>query len=70
MPAKTDGDPLMWPGFDPQIQRDLATIKALVNLRPQTPTREWPLVFVSEHEAMLVVREWPGGEITAYTVSA
>jgi hypothetical protein len=35
----------------------------------QTPTKEWPLVFVGECEAMLVVREWPGGEVTAYAVS-
>ena len=70
MPAKTDEDRVMWPGFDPQIKRDLATIKTLVNLRPQTPTREWPLIFVREHDALLVVREWPGGEITAYTVTA
>ena len=60
----------MWSGFDPQIKRDLATIKSLVNLRHQSPTREWPLIFISEHNTLLVVREWPGGEITAYTVSA
>jgi hypothetical protein len=67
---KANGDPLMWPGFDQQIKRDLATIKTLVNLRAQTSTRDWPLIFVSEHEALLVVREWPGREITADTVSA
>jgi hypothetical protein len=58
----------MWPGFDPDIQRDLAAVKALARLRHQTPTKEWPLVFVGEHEALLVVREWPDGQITAYCI--
>jgi hypothetical protein len=34
-----------------------------------TPTNEWPLVFVAEYDALLVVREWPDGEITAYATS-
>ena len=58
----------MWPGFDPDIQRDLAAVKALASLRNQRPTKEWPLIFVSEHDTMLVVREWPDGQITAYCV--
>jgi hypothetical protein len=62
-------DELMWPGFDPEITRNLATVKTLVNLTHQTPTKEWPLIFVEEHDALLVVREWPGGEITAYWTS-
>jgi hypothetical protein len=62
-------DKLMWQGFDPEIRRDLATVKALVNRRHQTPTKEWPLIFVGEHDALLVVREWPDGEITAYWTS-
>jgi len=57
----------MWSGFDPELQRQLATIRQPVGLRHQTPTREWPLVSVAEHEALLVVREWPDGTITAYT---
>ena len=56
----------MWPGFDPHTVRALATIRELVALQHQTPTREWPLVFVQEHDALLVVREWPDGSITAY----
>ena len=59
----------MWQGFDPEIIRDLAAVKSLVGRRYQKPTREWPLVFVGEHDALLVVREWPGGEITAYWTS-
>ena len=59
----------MWHGFDPETERDLANVKALVNLSHQKPTREWPLIFVEEHDALLVVREWPGGEITAYWTS-
>jgi hypothetical protein len=56
----------MWPGFDPQVVRALATIREMVALQHQTPSREWPLVFVEEHDALLVVREWPDGSITAY----
>ena len=59
----------MWPGFDPELVRDLATVKALSNLRRQVPRTEWPLVFVAEHDALLVVREWPDGQITAYWAS-
>jgi len=56
----------MWPGFDPQIVRALAAIREMVALQYQTPSREWPLVFVQEHDALLVVREWPDGSMTAY----
>ena len=59
----------MWQGFDPEIKRDLAAVKALVRLTHQTPTREWPLIFVDDYDAMLVVREWPDGQITAYWTS-
>ena len=59
----------MWQGFDPEITRDLAAVKALVRLTHQTPTREWPLIFVEDYDALLVVREWPGGQITAYWTS-
>jgi hypothetical protein len=60
---------MMWQGFNAEIKRDLASVKALVNRRYQTPTREWPLIFVGQHDALLVVREWPDGEITAYWTS-
>ena len=56
----------MWPGFDPDHSRALATIRQLVALRYQTPTKEWPLVFVHEHQLLLVLREWPDGTLTAY----
>ena len=59
----------MWQGFDPEITRDLMAVKAQVSRRFQNPTREWPLVFVGEHDALLVVREWPSGEITVYWTS-
>jgi hypothetical protein len=59
----------MWQGFDPEITRDLMAVKAQVSRRYQRPTQEWPLIFVGEHDAMLVVREWPDGEITAYWTS-
>ena len=60
----------MWPGFDPRIWQDLATIRQLVALRHQTPTKEWPLVYVEQHKALLVVREWPDGSVTAYAQDA
>ena len=59
----------MWSGFDPELQRQLRTIRELVRLRHQTPSREWPLVFVEQHNALLVVREWPDGSLTAYSMS-
>lgn len=58
----------MWPGFDPRVWRDLATIRETVALRHQTPRNEWPLIYVRDHRAVLVVREWPDGTITAYAL--
>ena len=58
----------MWPGFDPSLQRDLAAIRDMVSRQHQTPTKEWPLVYVDEYDVLLVVREWPDGSVTAYTV--
>lgn len=58
----------MWPGFDPDITRDLRTVRQLVRLSHQAPTREWPLILVEEHDALFVVREWPDGSVTAYTM--
>ena len=58
----------MW-SMDPELQKQLEWIKGMAKRSRQTPTKEWPLVFVGECEAMLVVREWPGGEVTAYAVS-
>jgi hypothetical protein len=56
----------MWPGFDPQLRREFESIRQLVALRYQTPTREWPLIVEDHDEELLVVREWPDGSITAY----
>ena len=38
----------------------------MVRLSHQTPRREWPLIFLNEYDALLVVREWPDGTVTAY----
>jgi hypothetical protein len=59
----------MWSGLDPEIVRQLGVIRQLGTLRHQSPTREWPLVFVEEHGELLVIREWPDGSITAYATS-
>ena len=59
----------MWHGFDPEIWRQLATVKAMMSRLHQTPTKEWPLIFVEDYDALLVIREWPGGQLTAYWTS-
>jgi hypothetical protein len=59
----------MWPGFDPKMVRELETIRQLVRLTHQTPVREWPLAAIPEHDALFVIREWPDGSITAYTMA-
>jgi hypothetical protein len=59
----------MWSGFDPEVWRQLEFVREMVTLRHQTPTREWPLVFVEQHDELLVIREWPNGSITAYAAS-
>jgi hypothetical protein len=58
----------MWPGFDPQIRRDLTLVREMVARRHCTPSREWPLIFLDRGE-LLVVREWPNGVLTAYVDS-
>lgn len=60
----------MWSGFDPELRRQLHQIREMVSLQHQTPTREWPLIFLDEEQELLVVREWPNGSVTAYTMSA
>lgn len=58
----------MWNGFNPEQQKALTMVKLVTTLRQQTPVKEWPLVV--DGEAVLVVREWPTGEITAFLHSA
>jgi hypothetical protein len=59
----------MWSGMDPELRKELDSIRQMVRLSHQSPTREWPLVFVDEFDLLLVVREWAGGNITAYATS-
>ena len=59
----------MWFALDPELRRQLDNIRQMVGLQHQTPTREWPLIFIDQHDLLLVVREWPDGSITAYTIS-
>ncbi len=56
----------MWSGLDPELSRQLDIIRQMVARSHQTPTREWPLILVDDHNALLVVREWPDGALTAY----
>jgi hypothetical protein len=58
----------MW-HMDPELWKELEKIRELVSLKYKDPTKEWPLVFVEEFDQLLVVREWPGGHITAYSTS-
>ena len=57
----------MWSGFDPDLRQQWEVMREMASLQRQTPTREWPLVVIEEHDAVLVVREWPTGSITSYT---
>jgi hypothetical protein len=57
----------MWSGFDPELRRQLETVRQMVARIHQTPTREWPLIFMDQYDELLVVREWPDGSITAYS---
>jgi hypothetical protein len=59
----------VWSGFDPDLLRQLGHLRQMVNLRHQTPAREWPLIFVRQYDELLVVREWPDGSVTAYLTS-
>jgi hypothetical protein len=59
----------MWSGFDPEFIRQLGVIRQMVTLRYQSPTREWPLMFLDDRDELLVVREWPDGSLTAYFAS-
>jgi hypothetical protein len=59
----------MWSGFPPELQRELDSVRRLAALTRQTPTKEWPLVFLADYDLLLVVREWPNGEMTAYATS-
>ena len=49
------------------VQRQLATIKEMTARRFLTPTREWPVVVVEDHDSLVVIREWPDGGLTAYS---
>jgi hypothetical protein len=67
IPTEGGGESGMWHGFDPETQRLMTWTRDQLARSRQTPTREWPLVVVDEHDALLVIREWPDGAITAYT---
>jgi hypothetical protein len=58
----------MWE-LPPELRRDLAHIRRMTALQRLTPTREWPLTFIPEHDQFLIIREWPNGEITAYAMT-
>ena len=59
---------VMWYGFDPELSRQLARIREAVSRQHQSPVREWPLVVEESRAELLVVREWPNGSLTAYTM--
>jgi len=59
----------MWFALDPELRRQLENLREMVALQQQTPTREWPMISIEDTRALLVVREWPDGSITAYLAS-
>ena len=59
----------MWFDLDPEMRRQLKNLRQMVARRQQTPTREWPMISIEDNHALLVVREWPDGSITAYLAS-
>ena len=63
------GKDAMWSGFDADLRQQWAAIREMVALQHRTPTREWPLTYVQEHDALLVIREWPNGSLTSYLMS-
>jgi hypothetical protein len=58
----------MWPGFDRDLLRQLAFVREMVSLTRLAPTREWPLIVMESSRELFIVREWPNGSITAYTM--
>jgi hypothetical protein len=59
----------MWFNLDPELRRQLDNIREMVARQHQIPTREWPMISEEDDRALLVVREWPDGSITAYLAS-
>ena len=59
----------MWFDLDPELRRQLKNLRQIVARQQQTPTREWPMISIEDNHALLVVREWPDGSITAYLAS-
>ena len=59
---------VMWYGFDPELSKQLANIRQLVSRQHQTPTGEWPLIVDDTRSELLVVRAWPDGSLTAFTM--
>lgn len=53
-------------GFDPELKRQLAALNQQTRRQRNEPRGEWPVVFDEQHNALLVVREWPDGELTAF----
>jgi len=58
----------MWYGFDPELTRQLAQVRQTVYRQHQTPTGEWPMIVDESRAELLVVREWPDGSLTAFTM--
>jgi hypothetical protein len=56
----------MWSGFDPEFVRQLGVIRQMVSHRYQSPSSEWPVIFLDDRDELLVVRQWPDGSLTAY----
>ena len=60
----------MWHVPNPNALPELAHLRAAVARQRQTPTGEWPLHFDEQQDVLFVVRTWPDGAVTAYTMPA
>jgi len=59
----------MWFDLDPELRRQLKNLRQMVAGQQQTPTREWRMISIEDNHAVLVVRDWRDGSITAYLAS-
>ena len=59
----------MWDGLNPNLLPEFVHLRAMIALQRQTPTAEFPLIYIDEQNVLFVVRTWPDGSITCYTMS-
>lgn len=58
----------MWLNMNPNCWPEVSHVKEMLALTRLAPIREWAWM-IDDHEAALVLREWPNGAITSYVVT-